>query len=247
MKQFLELENKMVRYSDLVKIITKESGEPFVALKKDVIKNGYLPEMADMKKVIGDRIMVRKTVYRKLLNAQEYLSKIRPGLSLYITYGYRSLEIQTARFLKRIREISKDVFFENASDLYEETHRYVAVPTVSGHPTGGAIDILIQEKNTGRFIDFGTKMYDYTTKNCYVFSPNISNSAKKNRNLLRDVMKKVGFAPFDGEWWHFSYGDREWAFYYKKRQAIYDQVSVKSFRQSTFFRDPEVGAGGIPS
>lgn len=34
------------------------------------------------------------------------------------------------------------------------------------------------------------------------------------------------FTPFDGEYWHFSYGDRERAFYYDQPHAIYDQVSV---------------------
>lgn len=34
---------------------------------------------------------------------------------------------------------------------------------------------------------------------------------KENRFLLQDLMLLVGFAPYYGEWWHFSYGDREWA------------------------------------
>jgi D-alanyl-D-alanine dipeptidase len=36
---------------------------------------------------------------------------------------------------------------------------------------------------------------------------------------------RQGLAPFDGEWWHFSYGDREWAKYYEEEAAaIYDQT-----------------------
>lgn len=42
--------------------------------------------------------------------------------------------------------------------------------------------------------------------------------------LLRDCMLTAGFAPYDGEWWHFSYGERDWAHYYKKPNAIYGQV-----------------------
>lgn len=224
MNNFIALENKMVRYSDLIKINTIESGEPFVVIKKDAIKNDYLPEMSDMKKLIGSKIVVRKSVYEKLLTAKNYLTKICPGLFLCVTYGYRSLEIQKTRFLKRIREVSIN-FFDKPLDLYEETHRYVAVPTVAGHPTGGAIDITLINNNEQ--VDFGTKMYDYTTKNCYTFSKNISDLARKNRLLLRNVMLKSGFAPYDGEWWHFSYGDREWAFYYKKAYAVYDQIPFK--------------------
>jgi D-alanyl-D-alanine dipeptidase len=49
--------------------------------------------------------------------------------------------------------------------------------------------------------------------------------------LLRSVMLQAGFAPFDGEWWHFSYGDREWAYYYKKKYALYSQVSLSSLKK----------------
>jgi len=57
----------------------------------------------------------------------------------------------------------------------------------------------------------------------------------KNRILLRYLLKKQGFAPYDGEWWHFSYGDREWAFYYKKKNAIYGQVSPGKVKISLKF------------
>jgi D-alanyl-D-alanine dipeptidase len=114
-------------------------------------------------------------------------------------------------------------FYNDPIALYEEVHRSIAVPTVAGHPTGGAIDISIIDTKSKQFLDFGTKQYDYKTKDFYVFSKNILKKAKEKRKLLRFVMIAVGFAPFDGEWWHFSYGDREWAFYYKKQNAIYEQ------------------------
>ena len=40
-------------------------------------------------------------------------------------------------------------------------------------------------------------------------------------------MMKEACAPYDGEWWHFSYGDKEWAFYYKKEEALYDQIDAE--------------------
>jgi D-alanyl-D-alanine dipeptidase len=61
----------------------------------------------------------------------------------------------------------------------------------------------------------------------FTFSPFISKEAWANRQLLRRVMIQAGFAPFDGEWWHFSYGDKEWARYYDKRAAMYDQLYLK--------------------
>ena len=49
--------------------------------------------------------------------------------------------------------------------------------------------------------------------------------------LLRKIMMQVGFAPYDAEWWHFSYGDREWAFYCKKPYALYDQITKEKIQK----------------
>lgn len=61
-------------------------------------------------------------------------------------------------------------------------------------------------------------------KDTFAFSPYISATAKQNRLMLRKLMMDTGFAPFDVEWWHYSYGDKEWAKYYAKPVAIYEQI-----------------------
>lgn len=45
-------------------------------------------------------------------------------------------------------------------------------------------------------------------------------------------MMLYGFAPYDGEWWHFSFGDKEWAFYYKKEATLFEQKSENFVIQS---------------
>ena len=226
---FLILESKMVKYKDLIRVPVKETHESLVYIKNSVMPNGYLPEMADMEMIFGPRILVRESVYEKLKLAQKKLQAKNPNFTLYVTYGYRSLKIQTERFLKILANVNSS-FFPNPSDLYEEAHRFVAVPTVAGHPTGGAIDITIKNSQTDKFLDFGSKQYDYSTKDCYVFTPNITKVQKGNRTLLRNMLIDVGFAPFDGEWWHFSYGDREWAFYNDESQAIYSQLDPEEIK-----------------
>jgi D-alanyl-D-alanine dipeptidase len=139
-------------------------------------------------------------------------------LVLEVVYGYRSLSIQTKLFNENKERISATL---SGNELLEATHNIIAVPEVSGHPTGGAVDIQITK--AGKPLDFGTKIWEFNN-NSFVFSPFISVEAKENRMLLRGLMMKAGFAPFDGEWWHFSYGDKEWARYYGKPHAIYDQV-----------------------
>ncbi len=229
-KKTLSLEQSMVRYRDLLSVPVKETGERFVSLN-DLIPNGYKPEMADMETLIGPDVIVRESVAQRLLNAQRLLQQIDPSKTLFVTYGYRDLGVQTKRFLGVLQNVAKE-FFPDPANLYEEAHRFVAVPTVAGHPTGGAVDIVIRDKQTNAEINFGGKQYNYETKNCYVFYPDIDQEAKTNRMLLRDVMTQSGFAPFDGEWWHFSFGDREWAYFYKMPAALYEQQNLSALARN---------------
>ncbi len=221
---YSELEKKMVRYQDLLKIKVKDCQENLVIIDNNIIPNNYLKNGEEMKKITGGKMYVRKQVYERLIKAQNKLQRLNNKYSLFVTYGYRSLKIQRKRFryiLKKIRRKNKDL---PQTELYEAVHRMIAVPEVSGHPTGGAVDIVIINQKTKKIIDFGSKIYGYSNKKHYVFSPEVKNNAKENRLLLRNIMMETGFAPFDGEWWHFSYGDREWSFYYKKSFAIYNQL-----------------------
>ncbi|CAN5792512.1 hypothetical protein BH24ACT5_BH24ACT5_22750 [soil metagenome] len=44
----------------------------------------------------------------------------------------------------------------------------------------------------------------------------------RNRRLLVEAMGRVGFVNYGHEWWHYSYGDRYWAFTTGAETAIYD-------------------------
>ncbi|RUZ71810.1 hypothetical protein EN943_32520 [Mesorhizobium sp. M7A.F.Ca.US.006.01.1.1] len=107
--------------------------------------------------------------------------------------------------------------------LKEAAHRFSAVPEVAGHPTGGAVDVRIIQSN-GQALAMGTELGE-DCPDTYVFSPFIKREHWRNRQTLRFCMLRAGFAPFDGEWWHFSFGDREWARYFDKDRAIYSQLS----------------------
>lgn len=224
-KKTMILEGKMLRYQDLLTVKCGENNNPLVEIPP-LIMNRYNPLCSDMQLLLHNKMIIRKSVSEKLIQAQKKLAEENNQFSLCITYGYRSLEVQTKRFQSVLQNTKQ--FFPNPYDYYEEAHRFVAVPTVAGHPTGGAIDVVLVDKKTNKTLDFGSKQYDYSSKACYVFWPKVNITAQKYRMLLRKVLLEVGFAPFDGEWWHFSYGDREWAYYYKKKQSLYSQIAFKN-------------------
>jgi len=43
----------------------------------------------------------------------------------------------------------------------------------------------------------------------------------RNRRLLVDAMTGAGFVNYEHEWWHYSYGDRYWAFTTGADTALY--------------------------
>ncbi len=215
------LESKMLTYADLIDVSVEPIDEKLVVItpRCGVITK---PVNNDMQAYTGDAIYVREKVFAKLQQAAKLLKKTNPELRLQVVYGYRALSVQQRLFLKYKKQFES---IYSGEAIYEATHRLIAVPKIAGHPTGGAVDIQIT--NDGVPIDMGTKIWEFI-KDSFTFSPFVSKQAQDNRQLLRSIMMKVGFAPFDGEWWHFSYGDKEWAVYYKKPAALYDQIEFKA-------------------
>ena len=125
-------------------------------------------------------------------------SLLPPGLSIKILSGYRSLAEQ-----KKLWETAPD-------------RRLVANPFNGGggHQTGGAVDATLCDAN-GRELDMGGEYlaFDATTPMRAV--------ENENRKILSRAMRGAGFANYPNEWWHFSYGDKMWAAYARKKNAIY--------------------------
>lgn len=216
-----ELEDKMIGYADLISVPVQPVQEKLVPIMANRTLTAK-PINDDMQAYTGDLICVRETVLDMLTQAAEMLANNSPELQLQVVYGYRALSVQQKLF-KKYKQRFKSKYAGDA--LLEATHRLIAVPEVAGHPTGGAVDIQIVKAN--KPIDMGTNIWEFV-KDSFMFSPSVSDLAQKNRQLLRTVMVGVGFAPFDGEWWHFSYGDREWAKYYQRPAALYEQVEFST-------------------
>lgn len=217
--------NKFVKYKDLITIKEYDETtdkEEFVLLPlEDEFVIGRYQEKIYMLEY-GNQIAVRKTVYEKLIQVAKNLKKINNDYKILVAYGFRDMRKQEKYFNEIVAEVKEK--FQDKMEMYEYVHEKIAVPLVSGHPTGGAVDTAIYDNKENKILNFGSEILDYSTTQCYYENENISKEAKENRELLRKSMMEEGFAPYDGEWWHFSYGDKEWAFYYNKKKALYNQV-----------------------
>lgn len=82
--------------------------------------------------------------------------------------------------------------------------KYVAPPGKgSNHNRGQAVDLTLANED-GDLLDMGGEFDDFSTVSHYS-NRSISRQARKNRKLLRTIMEKAGFTPYEHEWWHFDH------------------------------------------
>lgn len=211
------MKNKIAAISQLQAIPYKENGECLVNLEKfgSNIRSEYRRTDSGLKS-----ILVRKSVFNKLQNIQRQLD---PNMQLLVVEGYRPPGYQEAYYLKELLgqfRINPSLEFNL---LLEQTHQFVALPSVAGHPTGGAIDLTLA--CAGEEVDMGGEIANFSFPELLpTYSRFITSEQVKWRIVLHDLMIAEGFAPFYGEWWHFSYGDREWAAFYDQPEAIYSPI-----------------------
>lgn len=218
------LEGRMLTYEDYKNKPVEAINEPLVSILGSMALSASIIR-EDARPITGNQTYVREGVYKRLYDAAHILNERYPGYSLDVGYGYRALSVQTKRFKEALARVPDTIVDEEARKAV--AHRQVAVPEVAGHPAGAAVDLRVLRE--GEPLDFGTNLWDYDAgKKIYTHSPEVSGEARSNRYLLRSVMCKAGFAPFDGEWWHFSYGDKEWAAYYCQPAALYDQIEFRA-------------------
>lgn len=220
---YAALEGSMLDYDDIAPIEAIDNGEPLVPIRSTPFLR--VAPREDSREVTGEDVYVRASVALMLGRASMLLYRMDPSAALQVGFGYRSLSVQRRNF-ERVKENLVGTVPDE--DLEKATHRYVAVPEIAGHPAGAAVDVNILRG--GVPVDCGTKLWELT-KDSYVLSPFVGREAQVNRRKLQGAMLGAGFAPFDGEWWHFSYGDKEWAAYYNRPNALYSQVGFSPASQ----------------
>lgn len=218
---------KTAKYKDLLNIKIKDNGEKMVNLTQSYKDLVCKYQQRDMIPYVGEDIWVRQTIADKLQKISENLKRDYPNYKLKIVYGFRHPEIQKLYFEKRKESVRTNNLDISENDLNEITHSMTAFPETAGHPTGGAVDITITT-NLGD-LDMGTDISDFSDpEKIKTYSKNITKDQESNRKKLHDFMIAENFAPFYGEWWHFSYGDKEWAWFYDKENALYNQINFQT-------------------
>lgn len=165
-----------------------------------------------------------KSVVAKLLEATKYLPH---GIRFLVIEGHRPLSLQKKYFDEYSEKLSGLHPDWNKKRICDETSKYVAPPEIAPpHSTGGAVDLTLAGED-GKEMDMGTRLNadpEESNNACFTFAANISDSARANRQLLINTMSKSGFVNYPTEWWHWSYGDRYWAYHTNSSFAFFGSV-----------------------
>src|SRR3989344_6088736 len=204
---------------ELMKIPVRDCNEKLVNLR-DYNKDLVIEIEEESKKSQGlkeNECFVRESVAIMLSQVQSLLHK---GFYIKIIDTYRPMEAQKKIYAQVLSELKNKLHHLTDKELEKETDKWVANPRIiPPHTTGGAIDLILLDKNR-KEINFGTKINTVLVKAATEFP--FKNEVKNNRLFLVKTMTEAGFVNYPLEWWHWSYGDRIWAFYKKKPFAIYN-------------------------
>ncbi len=209
----------------ILSIEIRENEDPFLDLRdQKIISFGPSPEIPNN----NDYTKMRKEVYDRLVLAQ---SMLPDGIRLRLYEGHRSLALQEKLYTDRYNKVKEANPSWNQEEIFQETTKLVApVINLDGslnvppHSTGGAVDVyLIDER--GNKLDMGMNADDWVNDLDGILSKTdskaISEQAIHNRKIMSEVLEKAGFVNYPTEYWHWSYGDRYWAYHTGKEYAIY--------------------------
>lgn len=205
-----------------------ECNEPLVNIKyEDNLQYGPAPEC---ELTASDYTKIRKSIFEKLLKAQADLPK---GWRFRLYEGFRSLKVQQLLFDQEFQRVQAKYPRLTFEEQFHETTRLISPvinldgsQNVPPHNTGSAIDIEIVTQD-GQLVDMGMAAKDWPyvdSKICATQCKTVSKTAQTNRKLLCDIMQAHGFVNYPTEWWHFSYGDRYWAYFQSAKHAIYNSA-----------------------
>jgi zinc D-Ala-D-Ala dipeptidase len=136
----------------------------------------------------ANRAWMHRDAARSLARVQRTLE--REGLGLKIFDAYRPVRA-TLAMVEWTRRTNRTALIRDG---------YIA--DRSRHNLGLAIDLTLINRTTGRELDMGTPFDTFSEA---AHGANAAGAVLANRQRLARAMAAEGFAPYDKEWWHFSY------------------------------------------
>ncbi|GAA3627254.1 M15 family metallopeptidase [Lentzea roselyniae] len=202
-------------------IPVRDCGEPL----RDVRRGGVIAVDERKSDDEGAFAHLREGLLNRLMDAQDLLPR---GVRLLFVEGYRPPSLQRFYFERYADELRAGHPEWSAEQVGAAASRYVSPPEIAPHSAGSAVDLTLVSDD-GRELDLGTRVNASPEESegaCYTEAENIGQEARANRRLLSGVLSGAGLVNYPTEWWHWSYGDRYWAFVTGADHAVYGPVDL---------------------
>lgn len=193
--------------------------EPFWETEGDIEGECYLPYISQNPSF---RLTVREGVCLRL---EEAISALPTDWMLILKAGFRPYGVQMAVLEAFLRESKQRHPGWAKNQHLEYARTFVADPDIvcPPHITGGAIDVDIRNRSSGKTIDMGCPP-NTDSGIAFLHSNQLTALQYENRKTLLNAMLQAGFAPNVYEWWHFQYGETYWAAFYGQEKTLYGMV-----------------------
>lgn len=214
----LNIQDPLVKMESTARILV----EPNWTLEKDWEGKRYADYIAGHPEYDG--VYVRSELLNCLQNAAESLGGHH---RLVIRAGHRPIAVQRRILRECAEEYQANHPGVSDEEALEHARTFVSDPDISlpPHVCGAAVDADVLDTTTGALLDFGTKINDDSEKS-FLYYPHLTDEQKRNRLFLVTAMLDAGLASCKPEWWHFSYGDQVWAWFYGKESSLYSPIDV---------------------
>lgn len=137
-----------------------------------------------------------------LAGVQAELAASGLGLKVFDCYRPQRAVADFARWAADLSDQStKAEFYPNVDKTRLFELGYIAER--SGHSRGSTLDLTLVNLATGAEIDMGSPFDLFDTRS-WPSDETVSATARANRAMLADVMRRHGFRPLREEWWHFT-------------------------------------------
>ncbi|WP_439131658.1 M15 family metallopeptidase [Polaribacter sp.] len=154
---------------------------------------------------VNDCIILTKPTAKALQKIQAILKKEGLGLKIFDAYRPQQAVNHFVKWAKFLNDtLMKKQYYPKVAKSKLFTLGYIA--SKSGHTRGSTVDLTLVDLKTNKELDMGSP-YDFFGVRSHPFYRKISEKQKENRMLLRRMMLKNGFKPYDNEWWHFTLKD----------------------------------------
>ena len=193
-----------------------ECGEPLVDLRGTLLVDARRGDPE------GDFARTRQGVRDRLVAADRALPR---GIRLLIIEAYRPPRLQVEIFDSYRSELLRGTPGLTQAEADTLASRYVSPLEVAPHVGGAAVDLTLVDSD-GNELDLGcpeAATPEESSGACYTDAPGLSPRARENRVMLGEALTAAGMVNYPTEWWHWSYGDRYWAFVTGAAHAVYDR------------------------